>query len=172
MSSLSLLYGSDVALLSFWKKRKKEAKIGEKGQKEQKCEDRQNSKEGRRDTEEWKKEKDNIRQGIGQSPKQTERGKKDTQTVGNTNISGIWGFVSTYTVDSTSDLPSFTLRTNLNYFFDGGEGGGGVGCWFGGWSRISTGGPQRVENSGKMNLIFQVPIKSLLKKQFQIQKIL
>ena len=61
VSSLSLLYGSDVALLSFWKKRKKEAKIGEKGQKEQKCEDRQNNKEDRRDTEEWKKEKNIIK---------------------------------------------------------------------------------------------------------------
>ena len=79
MSSLSLLYGSDVALLSFWKKRKKEAKIGEKGQKEQKCEDRQHNKEDRRDTEEWKKEK-NIRQGIGQrvQTRQRQREKRHT----------------------------------------------------------------------------------------------
>lgn len=70
--SLSLLYGSDVALLSFWKKRKKEAKIEEKRQKEQKCEDRQNNKEDRRDTEEWKKEM-NVSQRIGQRVKTRQR---------------------------------------------------------------------------------------------------
>lgn len=71
--SLSLLYGSDVALLSFWKKRKKEAKIEEKRQKEQKCEDRQNNKEDRRDTEEWKKEMNNVSQRIGQRVKTRQR---------------------------------------------------------------------------------------------------
>lgn len=36
-------------------------------------------------------------------------GKKDIQTLGNTNISGIWGFVSTYLVDSTSRQPYLLL---------------------------------------------------------------
>lgn len=189
--SLSLLYGSDVALLSFGKKRKKEAKIEEKRQKEQKCEDRQNNKEDRRDTEEWKKEM-NVSQRIGQRVKtrqrqggksrgernsqpfekgnwkevrentssqkdkerwlsatqsakeeesQRQRGKKDIQTLGNTNISGIWGFVSTYLVDSTSRQPYLLLPWGqISTIFPCSPhpppapawGGGGGGGWFGG----------------------------------------
>ena len=46
-----------------------------------------------------------------------DRGKKDIQTVGNTNISGIWGFVSTYTVDSTSDRLTFFYPEDKSQLF-------------------------------------------------------